>query len=308
LPVDQSTPAVSRDQSLLVYNTSNMKLLTTSGLITLIFFSFLLGQENERVDPSNKKIVPIIDTEIGSILGGAVVTPTSFYLVGAKETYEYVKNKTDRITLNSFAPVADYETQLKIIRFSKARKRCENYYGVTLDKPIKGILIGTDTNWQPDYPKPQDLWKRQAGRYWQNQTYKKVVADFLKTKGINNPKVQIIEAKKIDLDADGTDDVIINAGYFKKKRSELNPRLYHVVFVRKIVNGKIKNILIEEQFFDGKDVEAVIGHHIYAILDLEGDGNKEIILHSKVPKGRWSKVFHIEGNGFVEVLRTGCPG
>ncbi|MDH3493078.1 MAG: hypothetical protein OEM82_05970 [Acidobacteriota bacterium] len=264
--------------------------------------------QERKVDPLDKKIIPIIDTEIGSILGGAAVTPTAFYLVGAKETYEYIKDKTDRITLNSFAPVANYEDKLKITGFSKAGENCENFYGVALDKPIKGILIGTSGNWQPDYPKPQDLWKKQAGKYWQNQTYKKVTADFLKTKGIGNPKVQIIEAKKIDFDGDGTDEVIINAAYFKNKTNpfELNPGDYHVVFVRKIVNGKVKDILIEGQFANGKDVGAVMEHDIYAILDLEGDGRKEIILHSKVPEGRWSKVFHIEGNGFVEVLRTGC--
>lgn len=281
-------------------------------LIILVSFSISANSQVKRTDSAddslNNQIIPIIDTQIGSILGGTRTTGTSFYLVGAKETYEYLKNKTDRISFNSFSPVSDYETERKIIRFSKSPENCENFYGVLLDKPIKGILIGTNANWQPDYPKPEDLWKKQAGKYWENQTYKKAVGDFLKTNGIKNPKVQIIEAKKIDLDADGTDEVIINAAYFKDKRNvfELSLGDYTVVFIRKIVNGKVKNILIEGQFANGKDFGAVIENEIYAILDLDGDGNKEIVLHTKVPEGRWSKVFHIEGNGFVEVLRTGC--
>lgn len=262
---------------------------------------------NKDDDPFNNKIIPIIDTEIGSILGGT--NTSGFYLVGAGETYEYLKSRTDKISFNAYLPVADYQTGRKITKLSKAPANCENFYGVTLDKPFKGILIGTNMDWQPDYPAPEFLWKRQAGKYWQNQTYKKEVADFLKTKGIVNPKIQIIEAKKVNLDADDeTEEVIINAAYFNNRSNvfKMSPGDYHVVFVRKIVNGKVRNIVVDGDFADGKNAGAVIEHEIAGILDLNGDGNKEIILHTKVPEGRWTTVHAKEGNGFVEVLRTGC--
>ena len=263
--------------------------------------------EQRGEDTLNNKIIPIIDTEIGSILGGT--NTSGFYLVSAKETYEHLKNRTDKISFNSFVPVADYQTERRIKKLSNARANCENFYAVSLDKPIKGILIGTNMDWQPDYPAPTILWQRQAGKYWPNQTYEKAVAGFLKTKGIANPKIQIIEAKKINLDADDeTEEIIINAAYFKDKSSvfKMSPGDYHVVFIRRIVNGKVRNIVVDGDFADGKNFGAIIEHEIAGVLDLNGDGNKEIILHTKVPEGRWATVHAKEGNGFVEVLRTGC--
>ena len=87
---------------------------------------------------------------------------------------------------------------------------CEETLWVSLSpKPEKGVIaLAAPWNALPRKPRTSDTTQ---------QVYSDVVRDFLKTKGIEQPKVKIEDILRVDLDGDGEDEVLISAtNYFSK--------------------------------------------------------------------------------------------
>lgn len=250
------------------------------------------------------RIIPILDTEIGGLLGG--VAGERF--VKADAAYKAVANSRET-HFYSYSPVRDLETRRKVVSISPVGDECADYYPVLIDPPAKGILIGTNADWRPDVRKPQILWDRTDGGAWQNKTYQGIVAGFLRKQGLRNPNVRILEALKVDLEGDGTDEVILSAAYYKSRRDPFQVSIgdYHLVLLRKIVDGKVRDLMIRGDFKVIRESDgSVVDNRIYAVLDLNGDGRLEVIVHSFYPEARYSEVYEIEGADIRTVMWTGC--
>jgi hypothetical protein len=88
---------------------------------------------------------------------------------------------------------------------------CEETLFVALSgKPEKGLIaIAAPWNALPRKPRVADTTQ---------QIYIDAVRDFLKTKGIEQPKVKIESILRVDLDGDGEEEVLISAtNYFSKR-------------------------------------------------------------------------------------------
>src|SRR5205814_8156089 len=83
--------------------------------------------------------------------------------------------------------------------------------------------------------------------------YVDAARDFLKTKGIDNPKVKIESILRADLDGDGEEEVLISAtNYFEKDegapmRSPAGS--YSMVLLRRLVAGEVETQLVEGEFY-----------------------------------------------------------
>ena len=84
------------------------------------------------------------------------------------------------------------------------------------------------------------------------QVYVDAAGGFLKTKGIDKPKVKIESILRVDLDGDGEEEVLISAtNYFQKDegapmRSPAGS--YSIVLLRRVVSGKVETQLVEGEF------------------------------------------------------------
>src|SRR5438477_2419745 len=125
------------------------------------------------------------------------------------------------------------------------------------------------------------------------QVYVDAARDFLKTKGIDNPKVKIESILRADLDGDGEEEVLISAtNYFEKDegapmRSPAGS--YSMVLLRRLVAGKVETQLVEGEFYpkayqNGTDDDASFNapnaYKVIAVLDLDGDGKMEVVVAS----------------------------
>ena len=81
--------------------------------------------------------------------------------------------------------------------------------------------------------------------------YKEAVAEVLKKKGLKNPKIKITQVIRIDLDGDGVEEGLITADtYGDKLYRHLQKRgTYSLVLLRKVINGKVETLVIEEDYF-----------------------------------------------------------
>jgi hypothetical protein len=261
------------------------------------------------VAAAQNKIIPILDTEIGSVLGGVAFGKDQRpYYVDAAKAQKFI-GASEESFFYSYAPVFDIDTRRKVVSSTPVGNQCDNYFPTLIDPDVKGILIGTDADWRPDIRKPVTLFQKQNGQAWQNKTYEKIAADFLGSRGIENPNVRIVEAKKVDLEGDGTDEVLLNAAYYKSRRDPFVTQVgdYHFVLLRKIIGGKAQNLFIRGDFKVIRESDGpVVDNEIYAILDLNGDGRLEVVIHSAYPEARYAEVYDIDGRNIEMVMSTGC--
>jgi len=189
---------------------------------------------------------------------------------------------------------------------------CEDTLFVELsDKPENGVIaLAAPWNALPRKPRIADTTQ---------QVYVDAVRDFLKTKGIDQPKVKIHNILRVDLDGDGEDEVLISAtNYFRKDESvpmRSPAASYSMVLLRRVVAGKVATQLIEGEFYpkaypkaaqDEGRFDAPNAYKVIATLDLDGDGKMEIVIDSDYYEGEMTTIYQYDPKKAQAVLSVGC--
>ena len=247
---------------------------------------------------AQQRVVPIVEMKVRGVLGGV----ENGKFIDAKTTVEKLKGN-ENYTLFGIEGVNEGE-----LSFSKPKNDqdvCTDFYYVEAsEQAVSGVAIGDGFKWNimPRTPKQIDL---------NDATYKKIVSDVLVSKGIKKPTVKITQAVRIDLDGDGQEEVLISATRWASGQLTAGAKVgdYSFVLMRKIVGGKVRNEVVTGEFINKKiDFGAVNEFEISAIVDLNGDGRMEVVLHSAYYEGSSSGAFEIKGNKLVEIpaLQIGC--
>lgn len=141
--------------------------------------------------------------------------------------------------------------------------------------------------------------------------YLDAVAEFLKGKGIKEPKVKITKIVRVDLEGDGEDEVLISAtNYFTKEGNVPNASpagSYSFVILRRVVGGKLRTQLVDGEFYPkAKTFNAPGRYEICAVLDLDGDGKLEVILSNDYYEGGWTTIYRCTPDKVSELLSVAC--
>jgi hypothetical protein len=139
------------------------------------------------------------------------------------------------------------------------------------------------------------------------ETYKEVVADFLKKKGVKNPKVKITQVIHIDLDGDGVEVELITADtYGEELYHDLQEKgSYSLVLLRKTIQGKKENVVLAEDYLTSNQESGIpMRYWVGAVLDVDGDGVVEIVLHAKYYEGGGTIVHKFEAGRVTKVLEA----
>jgi len=255
----------------------------TAIALLLVLFTVMVS----RAQPT---IVPIVELKNRGLLGGVhkgkwlpatQVAPTlgmetEFVLVGWRGVEE------GAVTLGKKGPVEDV---------------CPDFTRFELElTQDHGVAIGTIAKWNfvPRIPTTIDA---------KNATYKAVVTNFLRKKGIAKPVVRIKEAFRVDLEGDGMEEVILSATYYKKGLSS-DPAVgdYSFVIVRKAVGKVVTDHLLAGEFvLRSVDFGAPNEYHVSAIADLNGDGKMEIVLNGMYYEGDSASAFEMKNGKPVKI-------
>jgi hypothetical protein len=175
-------------------------------------------------------------------------------------------------------------------------------------KPENGVIaIAASWNALPREPKVIDTTQK---------AYVDAVRDFLKTKGIEQPKVKIDNILRVDLDGDGEEEVLISAANYFGKADRVPMRSptgsYSMVLLRRVVAGKVETQLVAGEFhpkayvskegsFDAPSIYKVI-----ATLDLDGDGKLEVVVSSNYYEGEEISIYRCDQKKAEALLSVAC--
>jgi FG-GAP repeat len=186
---------------------------------------------------------------------------------------------------------------------------CEETVAVSLSpKPENGV-IAIAAPWNALPRKPQVIDPTQ-------KIYVDAVRDFLKTKGIEQPKVKIDNIVRVDLDGEGEEEVLISAANYFGKADRVPMRSpagsYSMVLLRRVVAGKVETQLVAGEFhpkayvskeasFDAPSIYKVI-----ATLDLDGDGKLEVVVGSDYYEGEEMTIYRCDPKKVEALLSVAC--
>jgi hypothetical protein len=246
-----------------------------------------------------------------------IVEVQSGYLFGATSNGKWVKAEEAAKALPDETTYQVYGlTQpLGEAKASKATQEgapCEQTLAVSLSpKPEKGVIaIAAPWNALPRKPKVIDPTQK---------VYLDAVRDFLKTKGIEKPKVKIDNILRVDLDGDGEDEVLISAtNYFSKDNSvpmRSPAGSYSMLLLRRVVAGKVETQLIAGEFHpkaypkaaqeEGR-FDAPNAYKVIATLDLDGDGKMELVVGSNYYEGEEITIYRCDPKKVEALLSVSC--
>src|SRR5215472_15592511 len=247
---------------------------------------------------------PIVEVETGYLFGA---------IADGKwiKADEAAKSMSDEMTYRVYA-LTESLGEAKGGKPKSEDVPCEETLSVALSpKPEKGLIaLAAPWNALPRKPKVADT---------KQQVYIDAVRDFLKTKGIEQPKVKIDSILRVDLDGDGEDEVLISATNYFSKDDSVPMRSpagsYSMVLLRRQVAGKVETQLVAGEFHpkaypkasqeEGR-FDAPNAYKVIAILDLDGDGKMEIVVGSNYYEGEEITIYRCDPKKIEALLSVAC--
>lgn len=274
------------------------KLTIMLSILALCFpvFAQTAVQNKTHKDNSEKGSI-ILEMKLGAVLGSF----KNGKFIDAKTTLSdlFIGQEFSLYGLN----VGKNEGEMKLTKIDTGMDDiCPEYVGIETDEKAEiGVALSSNVGWNPTPRIPKHIDSN-------NRVYQGIVNKYLRSKGISKPVVNIQEILRVDLEGDGQEEVFIQAS--RRSKSDItsaNKGDYSFVLMRKIVDGKVKEILLQGEFSkEATEFSAPNTFEISSILDLNGDGKMEIVLFGSYYEGAWSEAFEINDGKANKVLETGC--
>ena len=238
-----------------------------------------------------------------------IVEVESGFLLGATSDGKWVKAEE---AAKSMQPGAVYRVYSLTEKVGEAKgsvpksvsEPCPDTLEVSLSpKPERGVIaIAATWNALPRKPRTADVTQK---------VYVDAVRDFLKKRGIKEPKVKITRILRVDLQGDGEDEVLISAtNYFSKDGSVPSSApagSYSLVLLRRTVAGTLRTQMVAGEFYpSAANFSAPNSYDVGAVLDLDGDGKLEIVVHSGYYEGGATTIYRCEPAAVKAVLSVEC--
>ena len=179
---------------------------------------------------------------------------------------------------------------------------CPETFGVKLSPPREAGEVAVDGGWNP-LPRPATRLSAAAA-----SGYAGAVRQILTQHGIRNPVARVTGAVRVDLDGDGTQEVVVSAyretgnGSFSVGAGD-----YAIVFVRKLVGGVVRTVMLEQEYHPRATGETTPNEYTIAgAWDLDGDGGYELVIRGSYYEGGWTTLYRVRGTTAQKLVSVGC--
>lgn len=239
---------------------------------------------------------PIVEMDTGYLFGGSV-------------DGKWIKAEKAAKSMKGSTPVRVFGLTQEVGKATAGKPKsveevCPDTLTASLSSKPKEGVIALSAPWNALPRKPQIADPTQ-------QVYVDAVREFLEARRISEPKVKITRILRVDLDGDGEDEVLINAtNYFTEDgdvpMDTAAPGSYSIVLLRRVVAGKVETEFVAGEL-DVKDESSAANlFEIPGVLDLNGDGKLEVIIHSHYYEGAGTTIYDCSGGKCKAVLSVEC--
>jgi hypothetical protein len=272
----------------------------------LVSFAVVISALLIRTEATAADLHPIVEVESGYFFGATA----DGKWIKAEEAAKALPNKT---TYRVYGLTEAFgEAKAGKPKPKPEGLPCEETLAVSLSpKPENGVIaIAAKWNALPRKPRVMDTTQ---------QVYVDAVRDFLKAKGIDEPKVKIDNILGVDLDRDGEDEVLITATNYFSKDNRVPMRSpagsYSMVLLRRVFAGKVETQLVAGEFHpkayptptdEDASFDAPNAYEVIATLDLDGDGKMEIVVGSHYYEGEMTTIYRCDPKKVEQLLSVGC--
>lgn len=241
------------------------------------------------------RVYPIIGGD-GIVIGGVldnrwVDAPTTEALLVADEKY--------RVFLGGLTYLGD-ATAFPIL--TPADEPCAGSLKLRWEPPVQPEALALSGSWDP-------LPRLTSSLSLELPVYQDALTELLRANGIRNPVGHLTSLQRIDLDGDGSDEVLMGASRLENglESTSVAKGDYALVVVRKLVDERIVTIpLIADYYISAQSDVVPRRYEVTAVMDLNADGDMEIVLDAVSVQGRQTYVFEIIGETGREVLHVTC--
>jgi len=178
---------------------------------------------------------------------------------------------------------------------------CEETQRVTITAAPAAALVAVSSTWNPQ---PRAVRAENTDQ----EVYRQAAAVVLRAHGIANPQVHLTQVLRVDLEGDGESEVLVTATYYKDGVApHANVGDYSVVFLRKVVAGKVETVILDSDYYpQAVEFGASQTYRVTGVLDLNGDGVLEVLVYGEYYEGAGTAVYAIKGTHVEQVLSCGC--
>lgn len=263
------------------------------GLITLLFSTHLCGAEEKTAFAS------------------FIELPWS-YVIGGHAEGKWLTSEAAGKRLS--APLTNYRIftlagEAAAVSAAQAAPGADLCPDVWMQKLTTGIdadtrrhAIGVNAPWQPMPRKSRTADLTQ-------EVYVQAMKAVLSGQGIERPEVKLTQLLRVDLDGDGTDEVLSSATHYLASDVPSAPRAgdYSVVTLRTVIGTKVQTQLVSGEVYEKADLNAAPNtYEIAGLLDLNGDGTLEVLIRSSYYEGGGMTVWQMQKGRLVQVLSIEC--
>jgi hypothetical protein len=174
-------------------------------------------------------------------------------------------------------------------------------YRVDIDLvPQDELSIGVTGNWDVT-SRPEEEFPTDTPAYVDELT------NWLIDKGFPEPAVEISQILRVDLEGDGTDEVLISASHFVEPTGhDVEFGDYSLVLMRKVVGDSVMTIPIIADYYYEVAMQFPLTYAMTLPADLNNDGVLEVLVGVERWEGSGVIVFEIRGTTVQPVFEALC--
>jgi hypothetical protein len=252
--------------------------------------------EEPQSEPGMGVVAPTVDGRTGFLLGGTqngrwLDPDATAQLLAGNERYRLYSGVTNLGEARGSRPVTE------------SAGLCSGRHVITLQpSPQVQPAIAIGGSWDPLPRQPEVL-------SLDSLVYRAAMADWLRTQGIDQPDVRLTSVQRIDLEGDGVDEVLVSATRLKDggHTPPVAAGDYSVVVIRKLVAGTVVTLPLVGQYYrQAQELAYPSTHTIGTVLDVNGDGTQEIVVHSTFWEGTATTIYAVHDSMVQHVGSVGC--
>ena len=240
-------------------------------------------------------VYPPYDSPTGYLLGGSqngmwLDSGATAVLLEGGEQYGIYTDKAFLYTVTGSAPAQN-------------PPYCPAMQAIALDpKPSPASVVAIGGSWNALPRIPQEL-------STENDSYRQVIGDMLRANGLVQSDILLTRVLKVDLEGDGTDEVLISASRFSDESGhDVSSGDYSLIVLRKVAgNTAITIPMVTYYYLESQLLAYPNKYTLSAVMDLNGDGRMEIL----VGITGWEKVgtlgYEVDQSAVRNILDVRCP-